>query len=758
MKARCFFSHCWNDESQLSPFLKDYIKNLIEQESSNRIEVIFDKDCFKVSEDLLRNEKRILECDSIVVFCSPAYKTAVLENNLNRGVAREFQDIINVLKNENSVVIPIILEGNKENALPNALNAKIYENLSNVSYEKGKRVTFSLSKSDIARIKKLVNVIINKTETAFRLKPMSFENDIEKFENLLHITRANGKLPSKCMVKNDVYSSIISQTNYFVVGRKGSGKSTFCEVLEKLDTKFFDDKYKQLIPLKASDISLESFYSIITKHSRDLSIFSLPALLNVFWESIFKLYTIFILCIEEEHKKILDDRQDTLHKINNKLKRLLNVKTLEGPTFTQNIFSLCEERLDEFLHKSIIDFASEKAFISSIKANLTADNLMISIVGNANYKAFKKAIARCTKRIMLCMDGFDGASEDFRIATNNMMQSDEQAERGKQRNDFEIKFYRQMMITVSTFKEERKDDILDKVDFCLILPSDRIEQIRYLDRDFSKRPIADLRWDAIELQELLVLRLEEYYKTDDFSNLSMLERFRCLTKKHLPNLPDYVGIEVDGNNYKMDLFSYILRLSFWRPRDVLSHLAALLAASNRMDENRILDNETIKNILNRNATSIIEDEFLNEYNKVIINLKEILKAFSKQDVILKVEQVFEILSCISFVTSLSQDFTKIENKVKLLYDIGVLGILYPKTYAKEKGYGTNYCYIFNEGCEPSKIITAGLLSSTDRVKLIVNPIFKRYLSLNVNTKDILGNFGETYFWNNHSSKNVIRSF
>ncbi len=72
------------------------------------------------------------------------------------------------------------------------------------------------------------------------------------------IRKSNGKLPKECMFKTNAYTSIMSQRCTFIIGRKGSGKTTFFEILEKYDEGEvkFADKYKILKPISADCIDI----------------------------------------------------------------------------------------------------------------------------------------------------------------------------------------------------------------------------------------------------------------------------------------------------------------------------------------------------------------------------------------------------------------------------------------------------------------------------------------------------------------------
>jgi len=52
----------------------------------------------------------------------------------------------------------------------------------------------------------------------------------------------------------------------------------------------------------------------------------------------------------------------------------------------------------------------------------------------------------------------------------------------------------------------------------------------------------------------------------------------CLKNK-FPNIPECVTINIKGNKTEQSipLFQYVLRMSFWRPRDILEYYAAILS-------------------------------------------------------------------------------------------------------------------------------------------------------------------------------------
>ena len=59
-RARCFLAYCW-DDSEYEDFLRK-IKNDIEKDSHNTIDVILDKISFEISANFREKEKLIQSC------------------------------------------------------------------------------------------------------------------------------------------------------------------------------------------------------------------------------------------------------------------------------------------------------------------------------------------------------------------------------------------------------------------------------------------------------------------------------------------------------------------------------------------------------------------------------------------------------------------------------------------------------------------------------------------------------------------------
>lgn len=282
VKSTCYFSYCWDNSTEIM----EYLKKEVEKKSGGKVQVIFDKKSFMCSEDFIKREKEIISCDSVVVFFSPEYKKIIDKGDITRGVYREYQLIKSKLKKEEDSILEVLIKGTLKTAVTEDFSSKIAVDLSKgnviIKAKNGKKVVNTMYRTEMTN---LVSTIISKTFSASRRKDYDFKSKEEMYESLFCDTKSNGKLPKECMFKTNAYTSIMSQRCTFIIGRKGSGKTTFFEILEKYDEGEvkFADKYKILKPISADCIDIYQVYSVLEKYKDDRRLFSRSKMLQLFW-------------------------------------------------------------------------------------------------------------------------------------------------------------------------------------------------------------------------------------------------------------------------------------------------------------------------------------------------------------------------------------------------------------------------------------------------------------------------------------------
>lgn len=752
---KCYFAYTWDDDDTQLPQFLSILKDEIETYSEGEIEVIFDKKSFNTGDNFEKKEELIYQSDSIVIFFSPNYKKIVEEQDENRGVYREYKKIKETKEKGIAGIVPVIVEGNERNAITSEFKKNIAEIFDiNDIFTKGQN---KIKQKYFNKVENTVGKIIKETDLAYKKRDYEFGTIDDKMEALFGEAAANQRLPHKCMYETDAYTSVLSQNRRYIIGRKGSGKTTFFELLEKFDVEAFEKKFKVLKPINAEEINMERAYSVLSSFASDDELFSLNKRLELFWEIYTYICAIYIVCLEEELFKVEDERREIFKEAGNVFrKEKFGVEKLTDEKCHEALFISSIETFEKFFRSDLVEFSRDKSYTPSLVANYNIEKVLEIYFGKVLYKKLKNAILKCKKKAIIALDGFDRVSEQFRIRTITFINSNnlKTQEEGKNRLEFESLFYRSMFNVFEKLRKTTKG-IMSKVSFCIIIPQDKLDQIKKSDRDFSKYNFASLSWDAIDLLQMLVKRLEYVYGFVD--NEEIVEKFERIIRKHFPTIPLTIGINIEGKVENMHLFEYLLRISFWRPRDIIKYFYELyLANKNNIKRKEELSSDTIKSILCKKASDIIDEEFYAEYRTVITNIEEIMEKFRGKNILLDVEEVYDILYNQQFETAALREFNKPYNKLKMLYELSVLGIWVDRNVKIQENLRCHLCFNYNEGLDPLDILKGDKKYKSSQVKIAINPIFSKKLSLQYNTKEILERYGWDYFIENHIRKSSIK--
>lgn len=185
---------------------------------------------------------------------------------------------------------------------------------------------------------------------------------------------------------------------------------------------------------------------------------------------------------------------------------------------------------------------------------------------------------------MIFIDAFDVNSEGFSQKTKLLPKNAYQEK--IDRIIFEADYYKNLINVISEIKANNKIKCLTKTHFCIILPEDRIKLIQYSERDFIKRNVSIVRWDPVFLVRMITKRLSMVNKVEALPKGSDFENFNYILENFYPSVPLKFTFITDRFEAQIDLFTYLLSLSFWRPRDILIHMGYILAAIDG-DNNKI---------------------------------------------------------------------------------------------------------------------------------------------------------------------------
>lgn len=744
----CFFSHNWGDEKD---DYKKMIKEKIIKLSDSEIKVVYDKDDFLVSDNLIDKENIILQATTVVLFLSPAYKRAVDSKSIDKGSYREYEKIIKRLSYDKGFLIPVLVAGNIDTAVPLELRNIIYQDATknNVVFD---RHLNSFSSSDEESINKFVRAIIDTTNLLYNIDSEKFSDSVEMVNELIHNNHSKNTLPSNCMILTDAYSQIINQESFVFSGRKGSGKTTLIELIEKYDYEKFTNRYKHLYPISFDKMNVEYLYdNYVNTCQKNPNLFRTSDFVNTFWELFFIFSSIIIICKEYENNRIVDSIQIfEVVQIYEKIKSILKVDSFQNIS-TESVFAFTNNAMKKRYDVLCAQNKDSLNLPIILVANLNSNSIARNTIGSKVFELFERVVNRCQKKIMIFIDGFNSYSEIFKTISKSLP-AHEYKEKIR-RDMFETDLYKGLISVVTEIKDSGKIEALKNVHFCIVLPEDRIEQIRISDRDFIKKKISTLRWDAILLINMVNKRL---LAINDFESntKSPFILFDDYMKNFYPEIPASYKFMIKGRETRIELFTYLLSLSFWRPRDILIHLSVLIAAIR--DESFEMSDRTLRALLNSSSERIIKDEFYKEYENTIYNLEDIIRSFENKSIILTPNECYKIINNIPFLITTEKRIKDFESKMRFLYEIGFIGVILPENIKEHCEYQTEYCFFYNEGIKPFELINFD--SDLRNFKFVINHLFYNTLNLNYNSDTFIEGFSEDYFISNHQLRNLITTY
>lgn len=777
-----FFCYAWDEHDDERYRKLEYLRERIIQHSRRQVEVILDKRNYEENESFETLRNRIPNYDLIVVFCTPDLKEIIDRQNRNtsgkiREVRNEYAIIKPCFEKREDTVFPVVFEGTKDTALLKIFEGKNVREYDSFGITKNKR-TGRYTVQQRTEFNRHVEKIINRSVYNLKHKSPEYASAKEALDKLFKL-RDNTDLPESCLVQSDIYPLVLNQTSYFVAGRKGAGKSTFIHNFRKMDEKRFDESYKQMNPISAEEINLEkTYYDLVVAHQNDLSTIDMYDILCVFWQVVFYLHCVLTICYEIDDYSLSakDSRFKAFDKYCKKLKTLIGLrngrkyKNIKSDLVPDSIFGAARELVSNQFGQCLNKVSEDELLITAFSARFKLQEIVESNFGIRETANFLDALNLCKKKIMLSLDGFNTRSDDFRKTTERTMDQEER----QRRVEFERLFYRTLIEVVTKYKNDSYSDpvshLMSKyVDFCIVLPKDRYDQIIEDDRDSFKKHFASLSWTAYELLQLVTKRIEYLIskitgKQIESDNDDWFERMDSALN-YFSGLPKSISMEVQSNVIRMPLFNYVLRSSFWRPRDVISNLSALLSHIVRVDSsgnislsnlNKLTEDE-VKLAIKDNSQRIIKEEFVQENGYVFSNLQEVLDALNYCHEQMTINEFKQIIRKVDFIASYSYDLTLVESKMSVLYQLGVIGLRFENRYSQAMHYLHNICFVFNAGMVPFEEFIGNKNIDEADVQIVINPIFARALRLSFdNTKELLGNWPKEYVLENYKMKVHIR--
>ena len=367
--------------------------------------------------------------------------------------------------------------------------------------------------------------------------------------------------------------------------------------------------------------------------------------------------------------------------------------------------------------------------------------MLEKVIGKDVIDKFYKGLDECQKRILFTLDGFDVASDEFRKNSLSSSLSEQ-----KQKALFEIRWMSSLMELIQDIKGKANNSLYKLLDICFLLPKDLFMEILEHNRDKYKygSRFCEISWTGMELAIMVRKRLEalnNYPLSSKEKNRKLPEEiFNQILEKKYKAIPSKVTVKTEGGReYTIDLFLYMLRYTFWRPRELLLSLSLILNIFYGHSKSGLpINQETIKATIKAASITIINSEFYNEFGTIWDGIKENILQFTGATLLLNEEEVKTIIMSNKFHIKFSTEDVEIQaykDKIKFLYEIGFLGIFVDRNYRSKYQMVTQQGFSFSEGMS---CLRGFLGDDFSGCCFMINPAFIESLHLKINTEEYVG--------------------
>jgi len=739
----CFISYTHDnaDEKTL-----DHFVGQIEKLARGKVAIVRDKENVRLGHSILKHEQILDTCAAVMVLFTPEYKRRI--QNRQGGAYREFNTIVGryadsieasatIDEDANGVplpravapfeFIPLLFAGTEATAIPDEVSDSLWRDFSTYRVHRDDNGNLAVPSSTARRHEesfKEISAIFGSIHARTQKKYFEVYGDqlqvlfretkheiLRRKEDAGNVNEFNEQL----FVKTHTYQKVIKQQACIIIGRKGSGKSTIIDHFLHAH----GGNGHEVMHVHLKEFEFTTLYTTVFSRPHSTEIGEL-VVNERFFEVVWLAY---------------------IYRLTQKALGLQG--NVPGAELRTNwaIFLDVALKVTDYIEKVVDSTAPTASFFAAIADQLGVEALVGSVVGEERLERITFEIENGEKRLLFSLDGFDLRFEDFRNHTlSDIMPEAERAHR----TAFEIAWLKGLLRSILDL---RSSDLVirDRMDFCVSIPQDRYMEARELERDdYRFRTMAsEIQWSGYELAILIRKRLEFMAGIRTDPNKGPLERLSQVLAHPSILLPQMVEINVGGNKVKVSLFTYVLRHTFWRPRDVLYYVAALLTMDKFLKRTkRVMDEKVLKEVVSLTTLDIIATEFLKEFKKNFTNIEEALKRLRGLDIVTSKSELSERLKGLPFfMDGGTRTVTDATAKIDVLFEIGLLG------YEQRERTGTDpmECFIFSDGDKEYKAFSH---EEIETLHFVVHPIFTEYLRLNTAKHRIVCVYGDRYLFNN----------
>jgi hypothetical protein len=739
----------------------------------SKISLLLDRKLLGIGKNIPSYMQYLENCPAVIILMTPDYKRRT-ENAIG-GVFSEFEIIRSRVLNENDefLCLPVLFEGTPESAVPTLFEDDYYEKFTmfhpRLNYTRQKYyLSDSLREEFIPRFIEIARVIESRIKVRSVLPRYKYEEMLELLFAKTKITREwlilHPEFCNHLFVDTHSYTRVKNQNAVFIIGRKGSGKSTIANTLPQLE----HGRYKACIAVLADHINLLSTYQMIDHDKVGKSFDTLkhryvgrtteftqlnPTQFLFKYAWLGTLYICFAkeLCELGKQNKLNATQKDYYSLLDEEFKKFTfkQFKNIEPSKY----FTLASVAFAEFWDNMVtqaLDLKDFSSVVRYIESNVNEERYLQTLLSEPLLNVIREIVCHCDRHVLITLDDFDSV---FSIFRNSLREADggDISSHSNILKTLESSWIQALMLLVLELKGCRKgwcDPAFKRVDFCITIPRDSYARVIRSDRDafLDIEYTSDLEWTGVYLARMLLMRLCYMYGEAYDESKDVFSELNRVSVTFFRKLPWTMRYEFNGERISVALFCYVLRHTFWRPRDVLKYYAALMTAAMSCAEEESLSVEQIRLIVGITSKVILKTEFIGELKEIIPNLEKIINQFRKSSQILSNDEVFEKLKGIDFNVMSKGTISEFREKLRILYEIGFLGLQIPKDTSEVENTTSLECFYFNEGLS---IFDSMAKYSFDRCFFLIHPIFVEELQINYKNNKLILHWDEDYLKKNH---------
>lgn len=780
MKVRIFVSYCHDDVKPDNARLKVFIDAL--QSAGNGLyEILADYQHRRaaIGASLQAYMREIDSADAAIVLLTPGYKQRVLRKG-STGVYTEFRRIYNRLLateedetyGQSFTLLPIVFTNTFEEGCPPEIAHLISKDLVWLHVIPD---TLKVRREIRPKLDQLVAELVDRIAAIAATKKKVFR---ERQQNLFlrflfGDTKSRYDIPENhcyldsTFVKTATFLRARNREVSFLIGRKGAGKSTITHVLPLRSI----PPPVEVLRIDFEQLPLDMCHNILRSHPPEVVGIDLTQspfynsyntlksnaaaasdLENAF-SPIYSYQLLWDLFLHLYFAWVTSDKLPQRSRPRQLIRRLLDrplKKPMELPErnaiATNVLFVFAFERLVDYL--DLLMRREDEGGIPAAYGEVSPTNFRIHVFGPSGWQALQNYLSTLdhnTERLLITADGFDTMVGYF--TTKSVALGDT------------ARFERELLLALFQIVLNKGPGKVGGkfyryTDFCIAIPFDRFYDVREEDRDrYQYRSFTRIAWSGIELSSLVRKRLALLRGVKDPKGPPLEDRLATVMKNGYPELPDEVSFQFGSATYRLPLFIYVLRHTFWRPRDVLFYYSCLLAAADAFGKKRTaMPSNFVRQVIAGATRTIIQDEFLAEFSSTFRNLPEVVRAFRYAPQVLSWEELKQRLDGIKFDTSLPEDGTSsLAWKVNILYEIGMIGVSLNRR-TNDRSPALRHAFSFNEPQVSQEELGREEASQLD---YILHPVFCEYLHLDTSGNDLILAMDWEYLHKNEVLRGIV---